>query len=305
MTRFRIRRPKGRNSMQTDWREEVGMRPEVVESRREVWRKLRALGSDPTFVKESTKLNSKLERAFAIDPESVERFFRTFGSPTGKRAPEIRRFISTIHDSLVRESLNAYVEYFARFAVRIRFESEGRRFRFHANSPPGRVFHAKVSRGRLKPVRPNREKRASPFESEDVTVPEALRPLIESGSARFVQLDDSGASSSLYDLEEFAYFPDGPTVILHCRQMPYVLCVIGERTSSATLRKLERAIHALQKTLYGRVNAGKPANVRQMRKIAAALKRPGVQKDKAIVVGKTTNAWSSQANFSRQKRKLT
>jgi hypothetical protein len=112
-------------------------------------------------------------------------------------------------------------------------------------------------------------------------------------------------SSVLTEIEAFAYHAEGLTFILHSAEQPYMVCLIGEKTSSETWRTAERTLHALQRQYYGRVNAGKPPDRKQILKVATALRKPGPSKEKAINLGKTDNPWTSQSAFSHLKNKLT
>lgn len=109
----------------------------------------------------------------------------------------------------------------------------------------------------------------------------------------------------LTEIESFAYHAEGLTFVLHHAEQPYIICLIGEKADSKIWRAAGSAVRGLQRGYYGRVNAGRPADIRQILKISAALRDPGLSKAKAIEVGKTENPWTSQSIFSSQKRKLT
>jgi hypothetical protein len=108
---------RSRSRPTSDWREELQKHPKVVELRRLLWKKWRVLGRDKEFLRETSKLRHRLERAFEIDQESVDHFFRSYSCPTGKRLRKILRYISAIDEKWVRNVLRRYVKYVARFGA--------------------------------------------------------------------------------------------------------------------------------------------------------------------------------------------
>jgi hypothetical protein len=277
----------------------------LVELRRILWKKWRILGHDKEFVMETAKLKRRLERAFSRDKESVTRFFNRYSCPTGTRLLKLTRYINTIKEKEVRSVLWRYVKYVARFGVVLYFRKKQPHFRTTALVPWGAKFRAAIVAGHLKPVTHIEGPYIYEFEDDDLETPTALEQLVETGKSKFVRLDDKDGSSVLTEIESFAYHADGLTFILHHAEQPYIICLIGEKVLSTTLRAAARAIRGLQREYYGRVNAGRPPDIRQIVKISAALRNAGPSKAKAIDLGKTNNAETSQAIFSHYKKKLT
>lgn len=290
--------------MTSDWRTKLQKEPRVIELQRSMWAKWRVLARDKEFVLQTPKLKTRLERALAINAEVVKQFFRFYSLPTGKRLPKIQAYLRRIKEEEVRAALRHYIEYVARFGVMMYRRDKKPYFRTQALPSWGTKFHAKILRGHLRPV-----SEAGPyiyqFEDDNVDVPAPLEKLTKTGKAKLVRIDDIDGSSVLTEVEAFAYHAEGLTFILHIAELPYIVCLIGEKTSGKTWRAAERTVHALQRQYYGRVNAGKPPDIRQILKVSAAQRKAGSSKEKAIKLGKTANTWSSQSDFSRIKRSVT
>ena len=291
--------------MPDDWREELQQDPRAVELRSAIWGRWRILARDKEFVRWTMKLRRRLERAFASDPETVRQFFRSYSSPTGSRRLKIKAYLRGIEKEEVRVTLRSYAEYFARFRVRMYFRKKSPHFRTQLLLPWSNKFHAKILNGHLHPCTDRGGPYIDQFETDKLEVPSPLEELIETGGAKFFRIDDKDGSSVLTEIEAFAYHAEGLTFILHRAEIPYLICLIGEKTSSKTWRAAERTLHVLQREYYSRVNAGVPADIKQILKVAAAARKSGSSKDKAITIGKTDNPWSNQSAFSRQKTKIT
>jgi hypothetical protein len=289
----------------SDWREDLEKDPRVIKLRKSIWDKWRKLGRNKGLVLETTRLKLRLEKAYEKDPKSVNVFFRRYSCPTGSRRREIRRHIASILNKGVRDVLRLYIKYVARFGVTMYTRKKKPHFRTALLPPHGSKFHVALSNGHLRPARPFRGGRYTDyFEDKEVQMPEVLERYVQTGTTKFVRIDDKDSSSVLTELEAFAYHWEGLTFILHEAEQPYIICLIGENASSDMWKSAARAVHALRRECYGE-KAGRTGNLRQILKVGAQLRQTGASKAKAITVGKTKNVDTSKSAFSRLKAKLT
>jgi hypothetical protein len=289
----------------TDWREDLEEDPRTVELRKLMWNKWRKLGKTPGLVFETLRLKSRLEKAYEKDPETVTAFFRRYSLPGGSRIREIRSHIRKIGHKSIRDVLERYVKYVARFGVMMYIRKKKPRFRTAAIPPFGATFHVALSRGYLQPVRYTTSRpRMNDFGDEKVQMPEALDDFVRAGTTKFVRIDDHDGSSVLNQLEAFAYHREGLTFMIHEAEQPYIICLVGEDADSKMWKKAAKVSHALRRECYGE-KAGKPGDIRHALRVAAQLRKPGASKAKSMSVGKYKNEESSQSAFSRMKAKLT
>jgi hypothetical protein len=291
--------------MNNDWRTELEQHPKVLEAWKLTGPKWRKLGVNKDFIQETSRLKYRLEKAFGTDPKSVRGFFRSYSLPTGSRIGKINKYIEDIANGDVRDVLQLYVRYVARFGVTMYLRKKRPHFRTKGQLPFGSRFHVSLSKGHLRPIGPfSGGPFVDYFEDETVQMPDAVSNFLKTASAKFVRIDDEDGSSVLTELEAFAYNWEGLTFILHKAEQPYIICLIGENADSKMWKSATRAVHALRRECYGE-KAGKPADIRQLIKVSAQLRRAGSSKEKAINVGKTKNELSSQSSFTRMKGKLT
>jgi hypothetical protein len=137
--------------------------------------------------------------------------------------------------------------------------------------------------------------------SDKVKVPRALDEAITGGDAKFMQIDDQEGTSLLSTLEYVGYFPEGITVVLHKAEQPYVQLLIGEKVTTAQLRRVGKAVTALLREEFGRGKAGRPLNLAKRRLAKKLLQKPGSLKDKAFVLAgkESTKIGSQQSYLSR------
>ncbi len=291
--------------MTSDWREDLEKDPRVIELQKMTRGKWKKLGKNKALVIETTRLKFRLEKAYEKDLKSVQAFFRHYSYPTGFQRREIRRHIRSIGHKSVRDVLQQYVKYVARFGVTMYMRKKKPHFRTSLLPPHGSKFHVTLSNGHLRPVRPFLGGTyVDYFEDEQVPMPEVLEKFVKDGPTKFVRIDDKDGSSVLTELESFAYNWEGLTFILHEAEQPYIICLIGENASSDIWKSAAPAVHALRRESYGE-KAGKTGDIRQIIKVGAQLRKSGPSKAKAITVGKTENIGSSKSAFSRMKAKLT
>ncbi len=283
--------------MASDWRKNLENDPRIVELRKLMWNKWRKLGKNPGVVFETLRLKSRLEKAYEKDPKAVKAFFVRYSFPTGSRILEIRRYIRKIGHKSIRDALQQYVKYVARFGVMMYIRKKKSHFRTAAIPPFGSQFHVALSRGQLRPVRPTP---SGPYiEDEKVEMPDALNGFVQA-----VRIDDEDGSSVLTQLEAFAYHREGLTFMIHDAEQPYIICLVGEDADSDMWKKAAKVSHALRRECYGE-KAGRPGDIPHALRVAAQLRKSGASKSKSMSVGKYKNEESSQSAFSRMKAKLT
>jgi len=118
--------------------------------------------------------------------------------------------------------------------------------------------------------------------ADDSKVPTAaLRKLVRSDKATFLEISDSEGSSALHDIEHL-YHPDKLLFIVHRGLRPFLYCLIGERLlTSSTWKSAAKIVTELQGELYGRSKAGRKKNLTMYRQAVRLQSAPGSQKVRA------------------------
>ncbi len=257
----------------------------------------KALYSDERFIVETERVRRTLESAYASDPEAVGTFFRRFPVPNGLVLPPVFLFLRGLRDAGVRHALREYVDYSNRFRVRFRLTRRGRRFEMQVLPPYGSKFHVRLAGDHLEPVGgavPPDFPYVDYFESADLAVQKEIQELIDSGDAKFVQIDDRSDYSVRKDLESFAYHDGGITVVLHSAEQPYLLCVFGEKVTKEVLHRFGKALSAFQREHYARGKGGRPADLERLKKALKLDRQPGQSKLKAIDLSEGGEKGTSQ-----------
>ena len=137
------------------------------------------------------------------------------------------------------------------------------------------------------------------FEAPTLQIPAAFQALVDAKAAKFVQIDDVEGASVLDDIENFAYYGDGVTFIVHHGAHPYLFCLVGEKATKALWDKAGKSITAFQRQ-FGRGKGGRPTtNVGLKKTIGEALKQPGRKKEKAVRLMPNIATASGQSYISR------
>jgi hypothetical protein len=119
----------------------------------------------------------------------------------------------------------------------------------------------------------------------------------------------------LSQLEQFAYFSEGITFMVHEAEHPYLLCLVGEKLSIPKWRELGKVIHQLQRKYLRREKAGRPPDLDRLNKLYSELEQPGSLKGKAYEVrpkptekqmlqSRESSLESSQVYVSRKRKEL-
>lgn len=230
-------RPKNREEARL---EEINALQAATDRR---WSKL---NESKAFLIETHKLTNGLEKALAQNPKYVKRFFRRFGYPTG-RFKAINKFLSSISDKQTRDAIAAYPRYVARFGVLMKLWQKAPHFRPYPLSSCGSVFSVRLKNGEFLPAGhyPGGDDPYIYFyESDPANAPEFFQSLIESGAAKFVEIDDQDKSSLFTRLELFAYSSETITFLIHRAEQPYLFCLIGGDVTNSTWRGANKAISA-------------------------------------------------------------
>lgn len=270
-----------------DWREQIRKDPRLKRVKRQLQIRKRLLEQDKIYVVETERLTRALEKAYKQNPKAVRLFFCQFSHPTPFQLPRIQEFIDGQKSKNLQRALKKYISYVARFSVVMILEKKKLHFRPIILPQGGSKFHVKLVSGHFEPVRPVSEESAFSdfFESESVVVSDQLRKLIESGSAKFFRIDDACGSSVLSELESVAYYPEGITFVLHKAEQPYLFCLVGEKVSDHTWRRASKAVKAFQREYFERGKAGRPPNLKELKKGFALDRSPGPLKEKAASLG--------------------
>jgi hypothetical protein len=215
-----------------DWRRELRRHPMVIEMERRMRTRRRGLEKDPQFLLETERLQSQFENALGQYPKSLGEFFRQFSYPIGARLGRLENFFTSPDNEPLKALLKRYVKYVARFGVVFRLRKGRPHFPWELQVPWGSKFHVRLVNEHFEPATgyPGGDAPYEDFfESERLEVLPVLQKHIASGKAKFVRIDDESLSSVLSKLEDFAYYAEGLTFVLHNAQQPYLLCLIGEK----------------------------------------------------------------------------
>ncbi len=271
-------------------------------------RKWKELRNSKFFLAETEKLTTLLEDALNRCPDYLKKFFRNFGYPAG-RLGSVRRFLIGAPDSNTRQTLESYLRYVGRFGVLLKRRNRTPRFEPYALIPWGSTFHVRIRRGQLEPIVPHpdsEEPYVYLFESDPKRVPKYLKKLIQSGQAKFVEIDDEDGSTILTRLELFAYYPEGITFVVHRAEQPYLICLVGEKVTNEIWRKANKAVTAFQNELVGKGRAGRPLDTKRFKK-ALRLKKQHLSKKEiasALSHGDSEKDFRSAQTYYIQVEKL-
>jgi hypothetical protein len=242
--------------------------------------RLRGLREDKAFIVETERMTAELTRLSEEHPEIFRSFFKHFVYLMLFRPGKLEKALEKVKRPQAKEVLREFAKYASRFQVWIK--RSGKSFRISARVPSGSKFRANLVDGRCCPMNPEAPGVEVIFDGlyDDDTlgipVPQ-LEGLLRSGDAKLVQLDDKSGSSVLNALESFAYEPAALTFILHNSERPYLFLLVGEKIETdTTWRDAAKVVTALQHKLYGRRKAGRPANVKKLRKAIYLRKQKGV-----------------------------
>lgn len=252
----------------------------------ETSKKWKALNNSKPFLLETEKLTRSLEDRLAREPKYVRHFFHLFGLPAGRRE-KINTFLSNAPNLQTKAILRAYVKYVARFGVIFKLNRKSPQFKPQPLTPWGKTFRVRIKNGEFVPPT-SAGRRRGPytylFESNPKAVPSYFNHLIKAGTGKFVRIDDEDDSSLFARLEIFAYAPECLTFMVHRGERPFLFCLIGENVTNETWRVAGSAVSAFQKQVAGRSKAGRPADLRRLKKAYRLLRNKGSKKSVAVDV---------------------
>lgn len=255
--------------------------PQFRAIRRAIWQKWRTLANDKAFIWETAKLKLNLKAAFKSHPKDVQLFFDPLFEPRLYPANEITKRIKKLSDKHLQNTLRAYTRYVLRFGVAMQLHKRAPHFRTRgtgADADPSTKFHVKVTGSHFKPTESwwddGNTSISDYFGSETVPVGPEMQKLIDTGVAKYVEIEDLQKRSLLNRLMDFAYSPDRLTFVLLASEQPYLLCLIGENVSvEKTWRDASKVVSEFQKRQYSRTRAGRPPQLRELTKQLAVLLR--------------------------------
>ncbi len=282
--------------------------------RKAVWRDWKRRAHDKKFVWETARLKWHLTLAFERNPQAVRSFFNPTFVPAGYSATEIEKRIKQTHDKETQSILRSYIHYVLRFGVAMRLHKAAPYFRtVGLTGDPATKFHVKVVGSHFEPADgwwdDGQTEVAEFFGSDFVEVGSSMQRLMEAGKANFLQIEDRNRDSLLNQLMGFAYSPDILTFVVLAAEQPYVFCLIGENVSvEKTWHEAGKVVSEFQKRLHGRTRAGRPTDLRKLRKKLAVLLR-GKERPKqmavSLAVGETEkDVYSMMSTMSQIKSKL-
>jgi hypothetical protein len=248
--------------------------------------RLAALEKDKAFVIETDRIVHELQSLRNRKPDIFQKVFRRLSPLVILEGKYWEGWLRDLADVRARTTFRNYVRYVVRFKVRL--ASSPGTFRPVPFGPaPVHTLHARIVKGRLHWADWGPQPKESVYDflfiARDFEAVPELREMMHRGDARFVKVDTPRNESVLKELEYLAYDPSMLTFIIHYAEQPRIYCLIGEavRTDKAW-RDAGKVITALQKRLYGRNKAGRPANISRLKqglRLARSSKPP---KEKAF-----------------------
>jgi hypothetical protein len=264
-------------------RRQLAKDPRVTELIRSRWRKLRALAKDDKFRQKTRDLRKALKTAFEHNPGVVKEFFRNFWYPAPATFIKAWKFLKDFEAVALRKTLRRYLKYASRFGVYMVYWEEKAKFRVRVLVPRGTKFHVRVVNDHLESASwtPKGHLFSDYFADEKLKVLPEMQKRIHDGTVRLVQIEDDSFSTVLSELEEFAYFPDAITFVLHNAERPYLFCLFGERVTQPDFREAGKVVSAILRQKYGRGKGGRPRDRVREKKALNLLKKPGSKAEKA------------------------
>lgn len=295
--------------MGQDWKEHLEGDRRLIALNKIRSRRHRQLATDSVFVLATEKLQKRLESCYSQDRKTVSEFFRLFSWPVASKLQKMEAFFRSIQNRELKKTLREYVQHANRFRVVFVLRRRARRFDVVELLPSESKFRMEVINGRFAPFgsqwkHADEQSIDVSFHDEKADVPRPLAKAIESGEAKFVRIDDGEGSTCLSILEQATYFPEGLTFILHKAEQPYLMCLIGEKTSTELWRALSTTVSAMLRRTFDRGKAGRPKDLSKRRQAQNLLKKSGRLKDAAIALsGPAGNMETQQSYLSRLRKK--
>jgi hypothetical protein len=244
-------------------------------------------GRPSEIIQETFRLKHQLKISFRDNPDQVRKFFRPKFFVDAMRFPAANQKINGVRDEELKVRLKRYAEYALRYGVIFGLSEKEPHFRVQGAGFSGNRFHVVIRNGQLEPFgglpAPDEEILLSDtFESDEVSMPSKLKPLIEAGSAKYVLVDDNDDYSPFRQLMDFAYSPDKITMIEYRSTLRHQLYLIGEHVALNPSFDQFRAVSAqFQRNTAGHTQQGSPGDLRRLyEKLVAIVRRRGSMEDK-------------------------
>jgi Raf kinase inhibitor-like YbhB/YbcL family protein len=231
--------------------------------------RLRALNEDKEYILQTADRRKELSEAYKHNPDVVKEFFKRFALTSPFAQDKIRKYLATVVDHTTHRALENYVRYANRFRVYFRMRTSPVEFRVATWTSYGNKFHVKIVADHLEGTRKGSDPEdpfIESFSSDSMDVPQAIQDLIGEEKATFVRIDDHGGYSLLKALEDFAYKDDGVAIIHHEAELPYFLCIFGEKMTKETLADLGKAVTEFQQKHFHRSRGGRPPKMDLLKK---------------------------------------
>jgi hypothetical protein len=247
------------------------------------WKRWRMLADNKEFVRETFRLKYQLEPFMKNDPDQLRPFFNPAFFVTAPNSRAAVRNIENIGDEKLKTLLMRYAMYVLRYDVILVLKSKRPYFRTQSVGFWGNKFHVELRNGRLEPVGSSpvwdgQTPLSDGYESAELVVPEALRPLLEDNAkeesakinkyptrAKYVRVDDEDEFSVLSQIMDFSYSPDQVSVIEYRSPMfRRNFFLIGENVSlNQVWGQLKKVVTEWQRETGGSDQRGKPPDIRR------------------------------------------
>jgi hypothetical protein len=272
------------------------------------WQIWKSLCRDRDFVLETARLRYNLTLQYRKNPGIFEGLFDGGYLVTPSDFKKELEQMSSITDKNLRAILERYLRYAIRFQVYMLLPESSRKL--HRLCPfrvgmqrSASMFQARIEDGHLVPVGPydpDNEPASEAFAIESISVPDALKQMIDPvapdrpgppenvandiivdggrdrkkrtfariRSAKFLLIEDDDPTSPLRTLLELCYSPETITFVqVTGGEIPYFFCVIGENVPiDSVWRQAGVAVKQMQIELYKRERAGRPVKLTALKK---------------------------------------
>ena len=268
---------------------------------------------DENFLNESDKIRAQFEELIRASDAEFFAFLRRYGMITPLNAEEALRKALETANGTTRRALENYIEYALRFCMCVRLRRRKLRdewiwrVEFYAMPRPMcNRMKAKIGEH----IYPDVEGRFIQgeecwpyFNAPDLHLSDDVKQRLEKSKARIVQmrddLDYGNVINILRELEAWFYDPNSLTFLVHGRNPPVLLCLVGENVEKKPWRDTDTLITALQREYFHRKQGGRKKDRAQHAAVEKQALLPGPQKDKLSSLGYHGAQSSQQSSLSR------
>jgi hypothetical protein len=257
------------------------------------------LPSSKNFDRLQFRIKASLQSALEKNEQAVRAFFKFFPYISSETQVRAKCFIDSLPDKGVRSSLQEYVKFALRFAVRFSLKPKSSVFVIESARLSGVRFEGQIVGDALKPTiaTDSESSEFADFYNPHVQLPGGQRPdgdesLFHSGKAKWFVIHDRMGKSLLADIEEVAYDPDAIVFVAHYSQFrqAFLFCLVGENVADAEWRQAARIKTRFQQEHYSTGSRGRTPSLEKRKREYEALQSREPMKNIAAEIAEDTAA---------------